>query len=217
MSFNLPQSALRVKLFYRRQPNAAATLCESRNRKNPSTLPLSINALKGMIQKFEETGSLAVWSSRGRKPVSKQTVTDVATVIVDSTHGTIVEAVAVSGSFIQDEVPPHTGLPVQRLLRHHFIEEVVVSRFFPLACPPISPDLTPCNLFLWGYLESKVYLGGVPNLTSLKDNISQAVLKFLVTYYVRPSRMSCTGCNVRSTRCVVTLNHIEGSSHTLEE
>ncbi|GBM96705.1 hypothetical protein AVEN_1235-1 [Araneus ventricosus] len=32
------------------------------------------------------------------------------------------------------------------------------------------------RLFLWGYLKSKVYLGGVATLTTLKDNILRTVL-----------------------------------------
>ncbi|GBM92962.1 hypothetical protein AVEN_223650-1 [Araneus ventricosus] len=41
---------------------------------------------------------------------------------------------------------------------------------------PFFPDLTPCDFFLLGYLKSKVYLGGVPTLTILKDTILRTVL-----------------------------------------
>ncbi|GBL77115.1 hypothetical protein AVEN_12756-1 [Araneus ventricosus] len=41
---------------------------------------------------------------------------------------------------------------------------------------PFFPDLTTCDFFLWGYLKSKVYLGGVPTLTTLKDNILRTLL-----------------------------------------
>ncbi|GBM19651.1 hypothetical protein AVEN_199829-1 [Araneus ventricosus] len=41
---------------------------------------------------------------------------------------------------------------------------------------PFSPDLTSCHFFLWGYLKFKVYLGVVPTLTTLKDNILRTVL-----------------------------------------
>ncbi|GBL77016.1 hypothetical protein AVEN_12670-1 [Araneus ventricosus] len=41
---------------------------------------------------------------------------------------------------------------------------------------PFSPDQTSCDFFLWGYLKSKVYLGGVRTLTTLKDNILRTVL-----------------------------------------
>ncbi|GBN56795.1 hypothetical protein AVEN_162758-1, partial [Araneus ventricosus] len=42
-----------------------------------------------MIQKFEETRSLAVRSVKGQKPVSEQSVTDVTAAIVDATYRTI--------------------------------------------------------------------------------------------------------------------------------
>ncbi|GBM00903.1 hypothetical protein AVEN_151365-1 [Araneus ventricosus] len=41
---------------------------------------------------------------------------------------------------------------------------------------PFSLDLTSCDFFFWGYLKSNVYLGGVPTLTTLKDNILRVVL-----------------------------------------
>ncbi|GBM31893.1 hypothetical protein AVEN_183294-1 [Araneus ventricosus] len=80
---------------------------------------------------------------------------------------------------MQDGAPPHNGLSVQRLFGQHFTEERVIGRFFPLAWPPLSPDPTSCDFFLWGYLKSNVYLGGVTTLTTLKDNISRAVLNIL--------------------------------------
>ena len=27
-----------------------------------------------------------------------------------------------------------------------------------LACPPLSPDATPCDFFLWGYVKDQVYV-----------------------------------------------------------
>ncbi|GBM02077.1 hypothetical protein AVEN_209762-1 [Araneus ventricosus] len=41
---------------------------------------------------------------------------------------------------------------------------------------PISPEFTSAPLFLWGYLKSKVYLGGVPALMTLNNNILRTVL-----------------------------------------
>ncbi|GBO20329.1 hypothetical protein AVEN_125406-1 [Araneus ventricosus] len=40
----------------------------------------------------------------------------------------------------------------------------------------ILSDLTSCDFFLWGYLKSKVYVGGVLTLTTLKVNILLTVL-----------------------------------------
>ncbi|GBN39782.1 hypothetical protein AVEN_217713-1 [Araneus ventricosus] len=41
---------------------------------------------------------------------------------------------------------------------------------------PFFPDLTPYDFFLWGYLKSKVCLGGVPTLTTIKDSMLWTVL-----------------------------------------
>ncbi|KAF6202497.1 hypothetical protein GE061_002893 [Apolygus lucorum] len=41
--------------------------------------------------------------------------------------------------------------------------------------PPRSPDLTPCNYFLWGYLKSKVYVDKPRTLQDLKDAITREI------------------------------------------
>ncbi|GBM45557.1 hypothetical protein AVEN_152591-1 [Araneus ventricosus] len=41
---------------------------------------------------------------------------------------------------------------------------------------PFSEDLTSCDFFLWSYLKSEVYLGSVPTLTTLKNNMLQTML-----------------------------------------
>ena len=51
--------------------NESAVLREFRSRKKLRKGPLSLNGLKKMIKKFEETGSLTIRAGRGRKPVSK--------------------------------------------------------------------------------------------------------------------------------------------------
>ncbi|GBM99296.1 hypothetical protein AVEN_161426-1 [Araneus ventricosus] len=42
----------------------------------------------------------------------------------------------------------------------------------------ILPGSNLMCLFQWGYLKSKIYLGGIPTLTTLKDNILWPVLCF---------------------------------------
>ncbi|GFY18020.1 hypothetical protein TNCV_3385131 [Trichonephila clavipes] len=44
---------------------------------------LSLDALKRMIKKFEETKSLTICPSKEHKPVSEEVITDVATVIIE--------------------------------------------------------------------------------------------------------------------------------------
>jgi hypothetical protein len=41
--------------------------------------------------------------------------------------------------------------------------------------PPRSPDLTPCDFFLWGYVKDKVFVPPVPvSLDDLKQRITTA-------------------------------------------
>ncbi|KFM75033.1 hypothetical protein X975_05140, partial [Stegodyphus mimosarum] len=58
--------------------------------------------------------------------------------------------------FMRDGTPPHVAVQVQQILRQKFTTERVISRYFRTAWPPRSPDLTPCDFWLWGYLKSKV-------------------------------------------------------------
>ncbi|CAK1591148.1 unnamed protein product [Parnassius mnemosyne] len=41
--------------------------------------------------------------------------------------------------------------------------------------PPRSPDLTPCDFFLWGYLKSRVYLNKPTTISQLKQNIHEEI------------------------------------------
>lgn len=74
--------------------------------------------------------------------------------------------------FMQDGAPPHIGLRVQRVLRQHFSNSRMISRAFPTAWPPRSPDLTPCDFWLWGFLKGVVYQGHVSDIATLKDRIT---------------------------------------------
>ena len=43
--------------------------------------------------------------------------------------------------------------------------------------PPQSPDLNPCDYFLWGYLKSVVYNPLSKTLDDLKTNITREIKK----------------------------------------
>ena len=44
------------------------------------------------------------------------------------------------------------------------------------ACPPRSPDATPCDLFLWGYVKGQVYVPLLPaSIPQLKVRIRTAI------------------------------------------
>lgn len=58
--------------------------------------------------------------------------------------------------FMQDGAPAHILNGVKQFLTQHFGDRII-SRHFPNFWPPRSPDLNPCDYWLWGYLQSKVY------------------------------------------------------------
>jgi hypothetical protein len=46
-----------------------------------------------------------------------------------------------------------------------------MGTYGPVQWPPRSPDLTPLDYFLWGYLKTKVYAEPPINLQDLKNKI----------------------------------------------
>ena len=44
----------------------------------------------------------------------------------------------------------------------------------PTPWPPRSPDITPLDFFLWGYVKDKVFSIPVPDITNLKARITDA-------------------------------------------
>ena len=44
----------------------------------------------------------------------------------------------------------------------------------PTSWPPRSPDITPLDFFLWGYVKDKVFSTPVPDITNLKARITDA-------------------------------------------
>ncbi|GBN31555.1 hypothetical protein AVEN_252176-1 [Araneus ventricosus] len=46
-----------------------------------------------------------------------------------------------------------------------------MSRHFSRAWPPFSPDITPCDFWLWGFLKDNIYRKRPASLPDLKDSI----------------------------------------------
>ena len=57
-----------------------------------------------------------------------------------------------------------------QVLRDRFPDKLI-SRFGDIEWPARSPDLSPLDFFLWGYLKGKVYRGKPKTLNELKDAI----------------------------------------------
>lgn len=58
--------------------------------------------------------------------------------------------------FQQDGAPPHSTNAVKNFLNTNF-REPWIGRNGPICWPPRSPDLTPMDFFLWGYMKEEIY------------------------------------------------------------
>jgi DDE superfamily endonuclease len=80
--------------------------------------------------------------------------------------------------FMEDGAPYHSwSIEVRQWLNENF-EDRWMGRGGrsdppPYSWPPYSPDLTPLDFFLWGYVKSKVYRTLPANLEELKERISR--------------------------------------------
>ena len=96
--------------------------------------------------------------------------------------------------FHQDGAPPHW-----QLLVHHPNEKFPnswVGRDGPILWPVRSPDLSPCDFFLWGLLKSRLYVSKPVDSASVCRKIEEEVRAISVDMLERASdsmerRMQC--------------------------
>ena len=79
-------------------------------------------------------------------------------------------------TFQQDGAPPHWGLEVRHFLNEQFPNRWI-GRDGPIHWAARSPDLTPLDFFVWGYVRSKVFVPGqqIANIDQLKYKIEEAL------------------------------------------
>lgn len=76
--------------------------------------------------------------------------------------------------FMHDGAPPHFRVTVRDHLNLVFPNRWI-GRGGPIAWPPRSPDCTPLDFFLWGYVKALVYdVGSVPTAEVLRQRITDA-------------------------------------------
>ena len=73
-----------------------------------------------------------------------------------------------------DGATAHTARRSLGILREMFPSRLVSLRG-DIGWPARSPDLTPCDFFLWGYLKAEVYKHRPQTLKALKDAIREEV------------------------------------------
>ena len=79
--------------------------------------------------------------------------------------------------FKQDGAPPHWGTIVRDYLDETFPKQWIGRDGGDewRAWPPRSPDLTPLDFYLWGYLKEVVFSVKVRDVHHLMDRIEEAV------------------------------------------
>jgi transposase len=91
--------------------------------------------------------------------------------IVDKFVETFSEDDILHGWFQQDNAPAHTANATLRHLEIFFGDRVITRGLWPAR----SPDLSPPDFFLWGYLKGKVYENNPTTLAALRQNIETTV------------------------------------------
>jgi hypothetical protein len=76
--------------------------------------------------------------------------------------------------FQQDFAPPHFSLQVRLALNARFPNRWI-GRVGSMAWPPRSPDLTPLDFFMWGYVKTIVYAEKIRDLNLLRQRITAVV------------------------------------------
>lgn len=76
--------------------------------------------------------------------------------------------------FQQDGATCHTANVSLVAVRELFPQKLISKRG-DITWPPRSPDLTPMDFFLWGYVKSKVYENSPRTLHQLKENIRATI------------------------------------------
>ncbi|GBM08152.1 hypothetical protein AVEN_214482-1 [Araneus ventricosus] len=69
---------------------------------------------------------------------------------------------------MQDGAPPHIANPIKRLIIGN---DKIISRYILTNWPPRSPDVNPCDFWLWCYLKNVVFSGPIADLAELMIRI----------------------------------------------
>ena len=89
-------------------------------------------------------------------------------------------------------------------LQDIFSDRLVAKGFWP----PRSPDLTPPDFFLWGFLKSKVYSTLPETLDELEERIREETQKISEETLAKVFKILRCGLRSALMRLVVTLSSI---------
>lgn len=110
--------------------------------------------------------------------------------------------------WIQDGAPAHTARIVRRRLTEVFGERVI-GLGHTIAWPARSPDLTPCDFFLWGYMKQKVFKTPPENLDDLRGRIEREFEN--LRRHPEIVRNAIRAMQAKATKCIdKNGHHVEG-------
>lgn len=73
--------------------------------------------------------------------------------------------------YLLDGAPPHFDLNVRQFLNIRFPQKWI-GRNGPTKWPPRSPDLNPCDFFLWGHMKQLVYNEPINSVEQLTNKVN---------------------------------------------
>lgn len=110
--------------------------------------------------------------------------------------------------WVQDGAAAHRANQVRDRIREVFGQRVIAMGH-DVEWPARSPDLTPCDFFLWGWLKQKVYVTPPENLEDLRNRILNSVQNLTPRMIVNAIRAMET----RAGKCVNNNGrHVEGNN-----
>ncbi|GBO13544.1 hypothetical protein AVEN_184866-1 [Araneus ventricosus] len=91
--------------------------------------------------------------------------------------------------FQHDGAPAHKTSSVKQYLVEEFGEQIIGYCGFQ-EWPPRSPDLTPMDFFLWGYLKQHVYATPLPTLQDFQRRIADTFANVTPAMHIK-IKVSC--------------------------
>ena len=116
----------------------------------------------------------------------------------------------INGGF-KNGAAPHRALIVTARLRELFGPRVIALHN-SMEWPARSPDMTPCDFFLWGYIKSRVFARPPNDIMGLR----QAIIDEFANLQNRPDIIirSVRAMQTRAEKCITNIGgHVEDASY----
>ncbi|KAJ3650158.1 hypothetical protein Zmor_021863 [Zophobas morio] len=134
--------------------------------------------IRDVINRFVRTGNVNKGKSSGRPAVSEEVVDDLRERLEQNPQTSLTRLSQQSGVPVttchKDGATAHTARATLEYLQQHY-DDRVISLGVQHAFPPRSPDLTPLDFSIFGYLKDKVFQRQMNNLAELQHEIERWV------------------------------------------